>query len=39
VANYSYDPNGNRLSHTGAGVTTTGNYDNQDRLLSYGTRT
>lgn len=32
VANYSYDANGNRLSHNGVMAT----YDAHDRLLSYG---
>lgn len=36
VETYTYDTNGNRL--TGPGVTTT-NYDNQDRLLQYGSTT
>jgi RHS repeat-associated protein len=35
TASYTYDPNGNRLS--GPGLTTAPNYDDQDRLLSYGT--
>ena len=37
VATYSYDPNGNRLSKTGPGpgISETGTYDAQDRLLSY----
>ena len=35
VASYSYDPNGNRLSKTGPGISETGTYDAQDRLLSY----
>jgi len=35
TASYTYDPNGNRLS--GPGLTTTPTYDDQDRLLSYGT--
>jgi RHS repeat-associated protein len=35
VSTYTYDPNGNRLSHNG----TTGTYDAQDRLLQYGTLT
>ncbi|MCB1765327.1 MAG: hypothetical protein KDJ22_04575 [Candidatus Competibacteraceae bacterium] len=34
TANYTYDPNGNRLS--GPGLTTPPTYDDQDRLLSYG---
>jgi RHS repeat-associated protein len=37
VAEYSYDLNGNRLSVTDeASVTTSGVYDAQDRLTSYG---
>jgi len=32
-ASYGYDTNGNRLNHN----TTTGSYDEQDRLLTYGT--
>ncbi|MDE2150598.1 MAG: RHS repeat-associated core domain-containing protein [Gammaproteobacteria bacterium] len=32
VSTYTYDANGNRLSHNG----TTGTYDAQDRLLTYG---
>ena len=36
VAQYTYDANGNRLGYTG-GVTVTGTYDAQDRLLTYGT--
>ena len=39
VAKYGYDANGNRLSHTGAGITTGGTYDSQDRLSTYGTLT
>jgi RHS repeat-associated protein len=37
VAEYSYDANGNRLSYTGSGGAISGTYDNQDRLLQYGT--
>jgi YD repeat-containing protein len=37
-ASYAYDANGNRLSATTAGGTTSGSYDAQDRLLAYGTR-
>jgi RHS repeat-associated protein len=33
---YTYDSNGNRLSHTGPGGTVTGTYDDQDRLTQYG---
>ncbi len=34
-ASYSYDDNGNRLSHSKGGVTENGTYDAQDRLLTY----
>ncbi len=33
---YTYDSNGNRLTHTGATGTVAGTYDVQDRLISYG---
>jgi len=36
ISVYSYDANGNRLSHTAGGNTVNGSYDDQDRLLSYG---
>jgi RHS repeat-associated protein len=39
---YAYDPNGNRLSltdHTQGGQVTSGSYDAQDRLLTYGSST
>ncbi len=39
VSQYAYDANGNRLSYTGAGGTVSGSYDDQDRLLQYGTTT
>jgi RHS repeat-associated protein len=39
VATYTYDGNGNRLSTTGPGGTLSGAYDDQDRLLEYGTTT
>jgi RHS repeat-associated protein len=39
TAQYTYDANGNRPSFTGPGGTVNGTYDNQDRLLSYGTLT
>jgi RHS repeat-associated protein len=40
VAEYQYDLNGNRVSATDElGVTTSGSYDAQDRLTSYGTAT
>ena len=36
ISEYTYDPNGNRLSLTTPSGTVTGTYDDQDRLLSYG---
>jgi RHS repeat-associated protein len=39
TASYIYDANGNRLSKTAGGVTLTGAYDAQDRMLSYGNAT
>ncbi len=36
ISSYSYDDNGNRLSHTTLSGTVFGAYDDQDRLLSYG---
>ncbi len=36
---YTYDGNGNRLSHTAAGTTIAATYDDQDRLLSFGSPT
>lgn len=36
TANYTYDLNGNRLTKTGPGVSESGTYDAQDRVLSYG---
>jgi len=36
-ASYAYDPNGNRLERTTSGGTVAGTYDDQDRLLSWGT--
>ena len=39
VSTYTYDPNGNRLSYTGPGGTVNGSYDDQDRLLQYGSTT
>ena len=38
AAHYGYDANGNRVSYTSPGGTIIGTYDNQDRLLQYGTR-
>lgn len=35
VSTYTYDANGNRLTHTVPAGTQTGSYDGQDRLLSY----
>lgn len=35
LSSYTYDENGNRLSHTRGANTTTGVYDDQDRLLTY----
>ena len=35
-ATYGYDANGNRLSRSANGATSSGTYDDQDRLLSYG---
>jgi RHS repeat-associated protein len=37
VSHFLYDTNGNRLSHTTAEGTVAGSYDDQDRMLSYGT--
>ncbi len=34
---YQYDANGNRTNALVGGVTCVGSYDDQDRLLSYGT--
>src|SRR5262249_10579562 len=36
TATYAYDTNGNRLSATRGGVTTTSHYDQQDRLTQAG---
>jgi len=36
VGHYTYDSNGNRLSHTDATGTVNGTYDAQDRLTQYG---
>jgi RHS repeat-associated protein len=36
ISVYTYDSNGNRLSHTTLSGTTYGTYDAQDRMLSYG---
>jgi RHS repeat-associated protein len=37
TAHYDYDANGNRLSRTTPAASTAATYDDQDRLLSYGT--
>ena len=34
MASYTYDANGNRLSHMSQSGTVTGSYDAQDRLIS-----
>ncbi|WP_437946697.1 DNRLRE domain-containing protein [Sorangium sp. So ce296] len=39
VAHYDYDANGNRLVRTSPAGTEGGTYDDQDRLLTYGTKT
>ncbi len=39
IAAYSYDPNGNRTQTVYTSQSVAGTYDNQDRLLSYGTAT
>jgi RHS repeat-associated protein len=39
LSTYSYDANGNRLSHTAGGATINGSYDAQDRLTQYGSTT
>jgi RHS repeat-associated protein len=36
VENYTYDANGNRTSFTGTSGTINATYDDQDRLLTYG---
>src|SRR5207237_3523387 len=36
AGHYTYDSNGNRLSHTDATGTVNGTYDAQDRLTQYG---
>jgi RHS repeat-associated protein len=37
-SHYTYDQNGNRLSRTSGGIATYGTYDDQDRLIQYGTK-
>ena len=39
IASYSYDANGNRVNTSDSRGTFAGSYDNQDRLLSYGSAT
>ncbi|WP_207217850.1 MULTISPECIES: DNRLRE domain-containing protein [Sorangium] len=39
TAHYDYDANGNRLARTSPAGAEGGTYDDQDRLLTYGTRT
>jgi len=39
AAAYTYDGNGNRLTFTGPGGIVNGTYDDQDRLLTYGSAT
>ncbi|WP_437528490.1 DNRLRE domain-containing protein [Sorangium sp. So ce726] len=39
AAHYDYDPNGNRLARTSPAGTESGTYDDQDRILTYGTKT
>ncbi|WP_437669669.1 RHS repeat domain-containing protein [Sorangium sp. So ce131] len=39
AAHYDLDENGNRLGRTTATASEVGAYDDQDRLLSYGTKT
>jgi RHS repeat-associated protein len=39
VATYAYDLNGNRLNVTRPGGTVSATYDDQDRLLTYGSTT
>jgi RHS repeat-associated protein len=37
VSQYHFDANENRLSYTGSNGTISGTYDDQDRLMQYGT--
>jgi RHS repeat-associated protein len=39
VSSYTYDDNGNRLSHSQGPNTIEGTYDEQDRLITYGNAT
>lgn len=39
TSTYTYDANGNRLTHTTAGGEAVGSYDAQDRLTQYGATT
>lgn len=36
LKHYTYDANGNRISESQGGVTVSGQYNDQDQLLSYG---
>ncbi|MBI4510548.1 MAG: hypothetical protein HY698_13020 [Deltaproteobacteria bacterium] len=36
VSTYGYDSNGNRIAYSGSGGSLTGVYDDQDRMLQYG---
>ncbi|MDZ4081587.1 MAG: RHS repeat-associated core domain-containing protein [Bdellovibrionales bacterium] len=39
LASYTYDSNSNRTSQTISGVTKTATYDEQDRIVTHGTKT
>lgn len=39
TATYTYDANGNRLQVAGPGGSASGTYDDQERMLSYGSAT
>lgn len=39
ISNYIYDKNGNRISSEENGIVSTATYDDQDRLLSFGSNT
>ncbi|CAG0951179.1 partial Putative deoxyribonuclease RhsC, partial [Anaerolineae bacterium] len=39
ISEYTYDSNGNRLTHTTGSGAVTGTYDAQDRLVTYGNNT
>jgi len=36
ISTYTYDPNGNRIAHMTPTSADSGNYDAQDRMLTYG---